>query len=376
MHRLIRSTLALTALWATTTVWAQAPAEAASAPATGAPAGFVAPAEPKPDDNNAQRGKSQPGNNAPLWRAVREQGGISSLPGAEKGVLIQPVASYPGAATTNAGEAWRQVRNRWILPYGGALIFITVLALALFYWRKGALGGHAGPNTGRMVERFTPFERAAHWTNAGAFVVLALSGLVMAFGKFTLLLVMGSTLFGWLAYALKFAHNFVGPLFAVSLLVVIVTFMKDNIANAADVEWLRKAGGMLGGEQIKSHRFNAAEKGVYWWGVCVPGLVVVASGLVMDKLIPGLEYLRGDMQIANMIHAVMAMAMMIVLIGHIYMGTIGVKDAYQAMRTGYVDETWAKEHHELWLDDIKAGKIPAVRSQAGSAEPTPLSRQA
>ncbi len=348
-----------------------APAPAASA-AAGPPAGFVAPAEPRPEDSNAQRAKSQPGNNAPFWRAVRDGGqsaGVTNLPGAETGVLIQPLVQYPGARYTSAGEGWRQVRNQWILPYGGALVLIAVLALALFYWRRGPLG-HEHPDSPRMIERFTPFERAAHWTNAIAFVVLAISGLVMAFGKFFLLPVIGATLFGGLTYLLKTAHNFVGPLFAVSLVIVIITFVKDNIATLADFAWLRRGGGMFGDEEIPSHRFNAGEKGIFWWGVCIPGLVVVASGLVLDKVIPGLAYLRTDMQVAHMIHAVAALLMTTMLIGHIYMGTLGMRGAYRAMRTGWVSEGWAREHHALWYEDIVAGKIPAQRS--AEAGPAPL----
>lgn len=345
---------------------AQAPAASTPPPPGNAPAGFTAPADPGPADTNAQRAKSQPGNNAPMWRAVRDQGGTTSLPGAEKGVLIQPFVAYPGAPYTNAGEAWRQVRNRWIIPYGGSLLFITVLALALFYWRKGPLGHDHGEG-GRQIERFTPFERAAHWTNAGAFVVLAVSGLVMAFGKFLLLPLIGSTLFGWLTYALKTVHNFVGPLFAVSLVIVLIVFFRDNIANRADITWLRQAGGMFSNREVPSHRFNAGEKGVYWWGAFFPGLIVVASGLVLDKLIPGLGETRGQMQIAHMVHATVAVLMMCVLIGHIYMGTIGMRGALRAMKTGYVNERWAEEHHQLWYDDIRAGKIPAQRS----AEPVP-----
>ena len=203
--------------------------------AAGPPAGFKAPAEPQPDETNAQRAKSQPGNNAPFWRGVHDSGtqqGITSMPGAEKGVLIQEFVQYPGSRFTNAGEAWRQVRNNWIIPYGGSLVVITVLALALFYFSKGAIGGHV-PYTGRKIERFTYFERAAHWSNAIAFCVLAISGLVMAFGKFWLQPVIGSLLFGWLTYALKTAHNFAGPLFAVSLVVVFVTFLRDNFPAAA-----------------------------------------------------------------------------------------------------------------------------------------------
>ncbi len=337
----------------------------------GPPAGFVAPAEPKADESNAQRSKSQPGNNAPFWRAVRESGntvGISNLPGAEKGVLIQPFVQYPGARLSNGGEAWRQVRNQWILPYGGALVLVALLALALFYWRKGAIGGHEA-DTGRVIERFTPLERAAHWSNAIAFVVLAVSGLVMAFGKFFLLPVLGGALFGGLTYALKTAHNFAGPLFAVSLLIVFITFLKDNFPGKEDWAWVMGAGGMLGGAEVPSHRFNAGEKVVFWGGVLGLGLIVVASGLVLDKLLPGMAYLRGDMQIAHMVHATATLLMVAMFAGHIYMGTVGMKGAYQAMRTGYVDEGWAKEHHALWYADVKAGKIPAQRSADGAPPP-------
>ena len=313
---------------------------------------------------NGERAKVQPGNNAPMWRQVGSGvAGYSSLPTSqapEAGVLIQPFVQYPGSRLTNAGEAWRQTRNNWLIPYGGALILISVLALAIMFFTKGPLG-HDYPANSKKMERFTPFERAAHWSNAFAFVALAVSGLIMAFGKFFLLPVMGLTLFGWLTYVLKNVHNFVGPLFAVSLVVVIATFLKDNIANAADFNWLKKAGGMLGDKQVPSHRFNAAEKGVFWWAITIPGLIVVASGLVLDLLVPGLGLFRSDMQIASMVHSVMAFWITAVLVGHIYMGTIGTRGALEGMKTGYVTEGWAKEHHELWYDDVKAGKIPAQR---------------
>lgn len=373
--------LALSAGW----LHAQDAAKPADAPAAAAPGGIrsanifeIAPdADKDPgyaSQTNAERRQVQPGNNAPMWRDVgKGVTGYSSLPvtqAPEAGNLIQPFVQYPGSALTNAGEAWRQVRNHWLIPYGGSLLFIVLLAMAIFYKAKGPLGGHV-PDTGRKIERFTPLERAAHWTNAGAFVVLAISGIVMAFGKFFLLPVIGTTLFGWLTYALKNVHNFVGPLFAVSLLIVIITFVKDNIANKADFVWLSKAGGMLSDHEVPSHRFNAGEKGMFWWGVTIPGIIVVASGLVLNKLVPGLLYLRGDMQIAHMIHLAAAVFMMAILMGHIYMGTVGVKGAYGAMKTGYVDEGWAKEHHELWYDDIKAGKIPAQRSRVAEDAKVP-----
>ncbi len=323
------------------------------------------------EQTNAERAKVQPGNNAPMWRAVGQGAtGVTNFPYAEYGTLIQPFVQYPGSRLTNAGEAWRQVRNHWLIPYGGSLLLIVLLAIGLFYWRKGTLQLH-GAETGRQIERFTAFERAAHWANAFAFVALAVSGIVMAFGKFFILPVIGTTLFGWLTYALKNLHNFVGPLFAVSLLVVIFTFVKDNLPAKEDITWLLKGGGLLGAHEVPSHRFNAGEKVLFWGGVFLFGLIVVGSGLVLDKLVPGLAYFRSDMQIAHMIHLSAAVVMMAMFMGHIYMGTVGMSGAYKAMKTGYVDETWAKEHHELWYDDIKAGKIPAQRSATGPGAATP-----
>ena len=316
--------------------------------------------------SNGERAKVQPGNNAPMWRQVGAGvTGYSSLPktqAPEAGNLIQPFVQYPGSRLTNSGQAWREVRNNWIIPYGGAFLSISALALLIMFFTKGPMG-HEHPDAGLKIERFTPFERAVHWSNAFAFCALAISGVVMAFGKFFILPVIGTTLFGWLTFALKNLHNFTGPLFAVSLLIVVLTFVKDNIAGMSDFVWLTTAGGLLGDKQVPSHRFNAAEKGLFWWAVTVPGLIAVGSGLVLDKLVPGFGDVRSDMQIALMVHAVIAIWMMGLLIGHIYMGTVGVRGAYKAMKTGYVTEGWAKEHHELWLNDIKSGKIPVQRSQ-------------
>jgi formate dehydrogenase subunit gamma len=311
---------------------------------------------------NAERKQVQPGNNAPMWRDVgKGVTGYSSLPYPESGNLIQGFVQYPGSRLTNAGEAWRQVRNDWLIPYGGSLLIIVAVAIGLFYMGKGSIPLH-GKETGRVIERFTYVERAAHWVNAIAFVVLAISGIIMAFGKFFLLPVIGSTLFGWLAYALKNVHNFTGPLFAVSLVVVIVTFARDNLPSKEDITWLLKGGGLFGGHEVPSHRFNAGEKVLFWSGVFLFGLLVVGSGVFLDKIVPAVEYTRANMQVAHMIHGAASVLMMAMFMGHIYMGTLGMDGAYKAMKTGYVDETWAKEHHELWYDDIKAGKIPAQRS--------------
>ena len=322
--------------------------------------------------SNAERTKVQPGNNAPVWRQVGEGvSGFTSLPSREApeaGNLIQPFVQYPGSSLTNAGEAWRQVRNNWLIPYGGSLLIIIMLALTFVYFAKGPMKTTL-PATGRKIERFTPFERAAHWANAIAFVVLGVSGVVMAYGKFFLLPIMGSTLFGWLTYALKNLHNFAGPLFAVSMVVVFFTFVKDNWPEKGDLQWVLKGGGMLGGGHAPpTNRFNPGSKIIFWGGVFFLGSIIVASGFVLDMIVPGLIYERATMQIAHMIHGVVSILLLAMFLAHAYLGSIGMDGAYDGMRHGYVDEAWAKQHHEYWYDDVKSGKIPAQRTQA--APPT------
>lgn len=322
--------------------------------------------------SNAERSKVQPGNNAPVWRQVGEGvSGFTSLPSREApeaGNLIQPFVQYPGSSLTNAGEAWRQVRNNWLIPYGGSLLIIIMLALTFVYFAKGPMKTTL-PATGRKIERFTPFERAAHWANAIAFVMLGVSGVVMAYGKFFLLPIMGSTLFGWLTYALKNLHNFAGPLFAVSMVVVFFTFVKDNWPEKGDLQWVLKGGGMLGGGHAPpTNRFNPGSKIIFWGGVFFLGSIIVASGFVLDMIVPGLIYERATMQIAHMIHGVVSILLLAMFLAHAYLGSIGMDGAYDGMRHGYVDEAWAKQHHEYWYDDVKSGKIPAQRTQA--APPT------
>lgn len=318
------------------------------------------------DQNNGQRNRVQPGNNAPMWRQVqRGATGYSSLPRSEAleaGNLIQAPVRYPGTRLVTAGQAWREFRNVWLIPYGGALLVIVLVALAIFYFAKGPMG--ESTNQGRRrIERFTPFERAAHWCNAIAFVILGVSGIVMAFGKFFLLPVIGQTLFGYFTYLLKNLHNFVGPLFVVSLVIVFLTFVRDNLPQRGDLRWLVRLGGMVGRKEVPSHRFNAGEKLVFWGGVLVLGFIVVGSGLLMDKLVPNVDYYRHTMQLTHIVHASAATLMLAVFFGHIYMGTVGMRGAYTAMRTGYVDDAWAQEHHEYWYEDVKSGRVPAQRSQ-------------
>jgi formate dehydrogenase subunit gamma len=203
------------------------------------------------------------------------------------------------------------------------------------------------------VQRFSHWERIIHWTTATTFVILALTGILMLFGRHFLLPLIGHSGFSWFAVISKNAHNLVGPLFIFSVACMFVTFVRDNIWHSIDWQWLKKAPQVLSGTaHVPSGRFNAAEKGWFWGGVALLGLVVGISGLVLD--FPNFGQPRLAMQIANITHGVGALLFIAASLGHIYMGTIGTEGAYKAMRTGYVDETWAKEHHELWFNDVKS----------------------
>jgi formate dehydrogenase subunit gamma len=306
----------------------------------------------------AERSAEQPGNNAPVWRDVKSgEKNYTTLPQHHGAVLIQGPLRFPGqSAFATAGEAWRNFRNGPLIFYGGWLLIVVAAVILVYYLVKGALKLKHAP-TGRLIERFNSLERIAHWSVAISFVILGLSGLTILFGKFVLLPVIGYTLFAWLSALAKNLHNFVAPFFILSLLLMIVVYIKDNFWQAGDAAWLAKAGGMLGGDEVPSGRFNPGEKGWFWAGVVLLGVIMSVTGLIM--LFPNFDQLRETMQQADVIHVIGAVAFIALSFGHIYLGTIGVEGAYQAMRSGYVDEEWAKQHHELWYRDIKSGKIPA-----------------
>ena len=322
-----------------------------------------------PEQVEAAQAAPKPHNSASVYRQIAAgEEHYASIPALEAGVLIQAPTAFPGQArATTAGEAWRQYRNGPLVTYGGALLIFTLAVLAAAYFIKGPVK-LKDPLTGRLIERFTSVERLSHWTMAITFVILAVSGVVMMFGKYVLLPIFGYHIFGALTYILKTVHNFVGPVFTLSVIVFFFIYVRDNLPRAGDMKWMVKAGGMLGGDHVSSGRFNAGEKVWFWFGVIGLGLIVSASGFVLDMLVPGILYTRGTMQIANILHIVSTVLIMAMALGHIYMGTVGMEGSYQAMRTGYVDDTWAKEHHDLWYEDIQSGKVPRVRTEEGAQD--------
>lgn len=306
----------------------------------------------------AERQQTQPGNNAPFWRDVR--GGDNSyqttqVRGVESSVLMQ-----------SEGETWRQVRNNLVTVYGGWLLVLIMAIIGAFYRWKGPIKLHEPP-TGRQLQRFSSWDRMVHWGAAISFILLGATGTIILFGKHVLLPVIGYTLFSWLATLSKYIHNFVGPVFAFCVVLMFVTFVKDNFPKAHDLKWISKFGGLLTDEHVASDRFNAGEKIWFWLGVTLLGVVCSVTGFILN--FPNFEQGRELMQIANIIHAVSAVLFLTMGLSHIYLGTVGVEGAYDAMRTGYVDEIWAKEHHEYWYRDA----IAEQKSGGGATSPAAAS---
>ena len=304
----------------------------------------------------AERQQTQPLNNAPVWRDVRGGGEhpyqTTQVRGVETNVLVQ-----------TEGEIWRQIRNGPITIYGGWLLVLAALAILAFYLWKGPIKVH-GKLTGRKIQRLSPWDRTIHWTVAISWLILAISGVILLFGKYIVLPVFGYTLFSWLAILSKNLHNFVGPVFLIAAALMYFTYLGRNIPAGHDIGWLLKGGGMLSGEHVPSGFFNAGEKIVFWVGLFLFTLIVGASGLVL--LFPNLDQGRMVMQYANVVHAVTAVVYVAMMFGHMYLGSVGLEGAYDCMRNdGMVDEQWAKEHHEYWYNEAMKGRPGA----AGTASP-------
>ena len=316
----------------------------------------VSPKEADEAKQQAARQIAQPLNNQPVWSEIRSgQPQFTSIPGRETNVLIQ-----------SQGQTWRAARVP-LATGGGFLFAFALIVLGVFYLWRGPITVHGAP-TGRLIERFSIVERIVHWSVAITFTTLAITGLVITFGKAALLPLIGYTLFSWLAILAKNVHNFVGPLLVVLLPIMIVLFFRENIFRAFDWYWLKKGGGMLTGEHVPSGKANAGQKILFWIMVVACGLTLIVTGLILD--FPNFNQVRATMQAANVVHMIAGLIAIVLLTGHIYLGTIGMKGAYRAMRTGYVDETWAREHHEYWYNEVKSGRgaegAPAAAMRHGA----------
>jgi formate dehydrogenase subunit gamma len=247
-----------------------------------------------------------------------------------------------------AGRVWDHFHEVTLYWVGAIVILGTLAALAAAYFLLGRLRISAG-RSGRKVLRFKSVERFAHWLTAVSFVVLGITGLNITFGKHVLLPLIGYDAFAAFSEAAKYVHNFTSFAFVLGLVLIVAIFIKDNIPDKTDIEWFRQGGGFIKSKHAPARRFNAGEKLVFW-GALGAGILVSVSGFLL--LFPFYVTDIAGMQVAQVVHAVIAVLFVALILGHIYIGTLGMEGAFEAMWTGEVDYNWAKEHHDLWLDEL------------------------
>ena len=297
---------------------------------------------------------NQPLNNEPVWKEVRSGAPqTTTVRGRETDVLIQP-----------EGQTWRALRVP-IMFWGGLLLAFAVGVLAVFYLWRGAIGVGKKPGD-RIIERFSPMDRYAHWLVAIVWVTLAITGLILSLGKAVLLPLIGYTLFSWLATLAKYLHNFIGPILIIGVPWLFIRFVRDNGVGADDVRWMANVAGYIKGHETPSGRFNAGEKVQFWFVLVIASVTLIVTGLIM--LFPNFDQLRSTMMVANVLHMVAAYLSIALACVHVYLGTIGVAGAYRAMRDGYVDASWAEHYHLLWYKDVAAGKASQKFVVPGEAQ--------
>lgn len=271
--------------------------------------------------------------------------GRITIPDRNASNLIQP-----------QGQAWRGVHQGLMHWIGGIAILGMLAALVLFYLIRGRIRIEKGLS-GLRILRFTSFERAVHWLVAGCFIILGLSGLNVTVGKFLLLPLVGEYTFATFSQWAKYAHNYLAWPFMIGLAAMFLIWVGHNIPGRIDLEWLRRGGGLIGNDHPPAHKFNAGQKGIFW-AVILGGAALSVSGVYL--LFPA--YAGGVLggQFWNIVHGVAGVLLIAVILAHIYIGTIGMEGAADAMTTGDVDLNWAKEHHSLWVEEeqAKAGARP------------------
>jgi formate dehydrogenase subunit gamma len=282
-----------------------------------------------------------------LQQVPRIEGRIV-IPDQRASVLIQP-----------AGRVWDRFHEVILHWFGTIVILGMIVVLALGYFLFGRLRISAG-RSGRKIRRFSPFERFSHWLTAGSFVLLALTGLNITFGKILILPLIGADAFATFSQFAKYTHNFVSFVFVIGLVLIVAMWLKDNIPRRVDIDWIRQGGGFIKSKHAPAGRFNAGEKAVFWLALAA-GIAVAVSGYML--LFP--FYLTNifGMQLAQVAHALVAVLFVALIIAHIYIGTLGMEGAFEAMGTGEVDFNWAKEHHDLWLQDKLAQQQQSVPAE-------------
>jgi formate dehydrogenase subunit gamma len=229
-----------------------------------------------------------------------------------------------------------------------------LVILVAFYLIRGMVKIESG-RSGRVLVRFNAFERFVHWMTATCFIILAISGLNVTFGRKLLLPLIGADAFATWSQWAKYAHNYLSFPFTIGVILIFLMWIAGNIPNKVDVEWLKRGGGMVGHDHPPAYRFNAGQKMIYWIVVLGGGLIA-ASGYILMFPFYGTDVT--GMQWAEMTHGIIAVLFVAAMLAHIYIGTIGMEGAFEAMGEGTVDVNWAKEHHALWLEEERARTGP------------------
>ena len=273
-----------------------------------------------------------------LLRGGSIQGRIT-IPDEKAATLIQP-----------EGREWREFHNVTLAWVGGIAVLGMLSILLVFRMTKGRIPIEGGPS-GRTIQRFNVLERANHWMVASCFIILGLSGLNLTFGRHILLPVVGPEAFTAISQWGKYAHNFLAFPFTLGLVVMLLIWLKDNIPNARDIAWFKAGGGLIGHGHPEAGRFNGGQKMVFWITV-LGGAAVAVSGylLVFPFFFTGME----GMQLSHIIHSLLSVLMIAAMLAHIYIGSIGMDGAFDAMGSGQVDVNWAKQHHGLWVQEEMA----------------------
>ena len=320
-----------------------AAAAVAFALAVAAPA-VAQPAPPQPTSVNPTASSVQERQLLEALRAGTPGAGTTmsgriSIPDANAGNLIQP-----------QGQAWRVFHQGTMHWVGGIAIIGMLVVLVLFYLMRGRIMVEQGLS-GIKILRFSTFERFIHWMTAGCFIILALSGLNVTFGKFILLPLVGENAFAGFAQWAKYAHNYLAWPFMLGLVFMFVTWIVHNIPNATDVEWIKQGGGLIGKAHPPAKKFNAGQK-VIFWAVMIGGGLLSLSGVYL--LFPASAGGVLALQFWNIVHGLVAVLLIAAMLAHIYIGSIGMEGASDAMTSGEVDLNWAKEHHALWVEEENA----------------------
>ena len=292
----------------------------------------------------------------PTASSVKEDQLLEQFKQVEGRGTIPDVKSY--VIEHPAGRDWRHFHEVTLVWIGAITILAMLALLVIFYLVRGMIRIENG-RSGRKIVRFSFFERFVHWMTATCFIIQALSGLNITFGKRLLLPLMGPEAFSaWSEWA-KYAHNYLSFPFTLGVILIFFMWIGGNIPNRADLEWLKRGGGVIGHDHPPAYRFNAGQKAIYWI-VVVGGALVAATGyeLMFPFYLSGIE----GMQLAQMVHSVVAVLFVPAMLAHIYIGTIGMEGAFEAMGAGTVDANWAKEHHSLWLEEQNA-RTGDARSQ-------------